>query len=270
MFDDIQHIGYLIDDLDTGIAWFARTFGAVNAGGTEMQKSPMVPSGGRNAFVRFGDVEVELMQPGDKSDLPKGTLVMHHVGWVVADIKAAAEQARAKGITFLAEAPYTNPMGQQVHYFDPASTNGVWMHLTQVPPKPATTPRGPWVAGIVHPGYLVRDVDVATAWYVEKLGGVRVGGGPSRAGGRVSFVNCGKAQVELVEPPDRETLGADHVLDHVGYLTKDIDADVAAYAARGLTWATPSPVANPIGQKLIYFDKPASLGTRMHLTQLPG
>jgi catechol 2,3-dioxygenase-like lactoylglutathione lyase family enzyme len=269
MFDDIQHIGYLIDDLDAGIAWFAKAFGAVNAGGTQMQKSPMVPSGGRNAFVRFGDVEVELMEPGDRSGLPKGSLVMHHVGWVVVDIGKAAAEARAKGLTFLAEAPYTNPMGQQVHYFDPASTNGVWMHLTQVPPKAATKPSAPWIAGIVHPGYLVRDLDAATAWYVEKLGGVHVGGGPSRRGGRVAFVNCGRAQVELIEPPQPGELASAHVLDHVGYLTRSIDADLALYSARGLAWQTPEPITNPIGQKLIYFDTATSLGSRMHLTELP-
>ena len=268
MFTDIQHIGYLIDDLDLGIAWFAKAFGAVNAGGTKMQNSPMVPSGGRNAFVRFGDAEVELMEPGDKSGLPKNTLVMHHVGWVVADIKASAAQARATGLTFLAEAPYTNPMGQQVHYFDPASTSGVWMHLTQVPPKPATTPSAPWIADIVHPGYLVRDVDQATRWYVEKLGGKRVGGGPSRRGGRVAFIDCGAAQVELIEPADAASMGTAHVLDHVGYETRSLDADLAHYRARGLGFQTPEPAVNPIGQKLIYFDTATSLGSRMHLTEL--
>lgn len=269
MFDDIQHIGYWIDDLDAGIAWFARAFGAVNAGGTVVPPGPVMTTGGRNAFVRFGDVEVELMEPGNKTGLPKSTLVMHHIGWVVADIRKAAEQARARGIKFLADAPYTNPMDQQVHYLDPASTNGVWMHLTQVPPKPAKKPTAPWIAGIVHPGLLVRDLEAATAWYVEKLGGVVVGGGPSRRGGRVAFINCGRAQVELIEPPEPDKLGAAHVLDHVGYLTRSIEADVVAYAARGLAWQTPAAVVNPIGQKLIYFDTGSSLGTRMHLTELP-
>jgi len=268
MFTDIQHIGYLIDDLEYGIAWFAKAFDAINAGGTQMQESPMVPSGGRNAFIRFGDVEVELMEPGDRSGLPRGTLVMHHVGWVVSDIKASAAAARARGLKFLADEPYTNPMDQQVHYFDPQSTNGVWMHLTQVPPKPATSPKAPWISGTVHPGYLVRDLDAATAWYVEKLGGNVVGGGPSRRGGRVAFINCGAAQVELIEPPDAAAMGAAHVLDHVGYESKTLAADLPLYAARGLAYQTPEPAVNPIGQKLIYFDTATSLGARIHLTEI--
>ncbi len=269
MFDGIQHIGYLVDDLDKAIAWFGLAFGAENCGGTQMQDSRIVPGGGRNAFVRFGGVEAELMQPTDTSPLPKNTLVMHHVGYITADIGRAAEQAQARGIRMLSDAPYTNPMSQQVHYFDPDTTNGVWMHLTKVPAAAARASTGPRIDSIVHPGYLVRDLDAATAWYVEKLGGVHVGGGPSRRGGRVAFVDIGHAQVELIEPQDPSSVGATHILDHVGYLTQNLDADLAGYRARGLAFATEAPALNPIGQTLIYFDAPTSMGTRMHLTQLP-
>ena len=271
MFDGIQHIGYLVDDLATAIAWFERAFGAENRGGTKMQDSRIVPGGGLNAFVRFGGVEVELMQPTDTSKLPKSTLVMHHVGYVVSDIGKAAEMAAARGIKLLSEAPYTNPMGQRVHYFDPDTTNGAWMHLTHVPDHGVSSGSadGPRIDSIIHPGYLVRDAEVAAAWYIEKLGAVRVGGGPSRRGGRVAFVNCGRAQIELIEPEDPSTVGPNHILDHVGYVTRSLDADLSGYRARGLTFATDAPAINPIGQKLIYFDTPASMGTRMHLTELP-
>ena len=269
MFDGIQHIGYFVDDLEAGIAWFQKAFGAHNAGGTTFEASRVIPSGGRNAFVRFGSVEVELMQPNDRSVLPQRTLVMHHVGYIVSDIPRAQQQAKARGLRFLADAPYTNPMGQEVLYFDPDTTNGVWMHLTKVPPHTPTHGHGPRIDGIVHPGYLVQNLDTATAWYVDNLGGVRVGGGPSRRGGRVAFVDCGSAQVELIEPQDTGPIGNDHVLDHAGYLTRSLDADLAGYRGRGLQFATDAAAVNPIGQKLIYFDTASSMGTRMHLTELP-
>ena len=60
MFDKIQHIGYLVDDLDRAVAWFKTAFGAENAGGGPVQSSRAVPSGGRNAFVHFGQVEAEI------------------------------------------------------------------------------------------------------------------------------------------------------------------------------------------------------------------
>ena len=53
MFDKIQHIGYLTSDLDVAIAWFERSFGAVNAGGGPLSPSYAVPSGGRNASLRM-------------------------------------------------------------------------------------------------------------------------------------------------------------------------------------------------------------------------
>jgi len=270
MFEGIQHIGYWIDDLDKGVAWFARVFGGRRIGGGEMSKSRISPTGGRNAFVRFGAVEVELMQPTDISALPKDTLVMHHVGYVVSDIGKAANAAKAKGIRFLADAPYTNFVGQQVLYFDPDTTNGIWMHLTKVPAETPARAQGPWIDRILHPGIVVRNLDEATAWYVEKLGGAVAGIGRSRRGGRVSFVDCGGAQVELIEPEDPAALTAAQALDHVGYVVQSLDDDIRAYKALGLAFATEAPVVNPIGQSLIYFDMASSLGTRMHLTTLPG
>ena len=270
MFTDIQHIGYLTRDLDEAAAWYARAFGAENAGGTMMQPSAMVPSGGRNAFIRFGNVEVELMEPKDKTSLPKGKLVLHHVGWLVADIVKAASEHRARGLEMLVEAPYTNPMDQKVHYINPASTNGLWMHLTEVPAKPTAAPKSPWIARHVHPGILVRDLDAATRWYVEKFAGKLIGGGPSRTGGHIAFIDCGTTQVELIQPKDTSALGDAHILDHIGYETTSLDADIAQYRARGLDLQTPEPTINPVGQKLIYFDTATSMGTRIHLTELPG
>lgn len=271
MFDDIVHIGYLVDDLDKAVAWFGHTFGAVNAGGGTMARGPIVASGGRNAFVRFGWVEAELMEPADKSGLPQNTLVMHHVGYVVADIPQAVARAKAKGFRFLADAPNTNVMGQQVLYFDPATTGGLMMHLTKVPPRAVAAQAGDHVRidAIVHAGYRVRDAEAATAWYVDKFDGVLIGGGPSRRGRRNAFVNFGRVQVELIEPHDTSALAADQVLDHVGYVTPDINAGMAACARRGIRFEAQAANTNAVGQQVLYFDATTSMGARMHLTQLP-
>ncbi|HZA21519.1 MAG TPA: VOC family protein, partial [Dehalococcoidia bacterium] len=133
MFDKIQHIGYLVADLDAAVEWFRKNFGAENAGGSTLGSGVAVPSGGRNAFVHFGQIEAELIEPNDKSHLPAGTLVMHHVGYVVPDINSAIPVLQGKGFKFASAAPNTNVMGQQVLYFDPTTTNGFLMHLTQQP-----------------------------------------------------------------------------------------------------------------------------------------
>jgi catechol 2,3-dioxygenase-like lactoylglutathione lyase family enzyme len=271
MFEKIQHIGYLVDDLEKAVAWFKNGFGAERAGGGLVQSSRAVPGGGRNAFVHFGQVEAELIEPGDTSTLPKDTLVLHHVGYVVADIPKAVEWAQAMGFTFLADAPFSNPLGQQVLYFDPDTTNGVLVHLTQLPAQPNTVGVGQGVKldKIIHAGYLVRNVAEAVAWYVEKFDGIHEGGGASRRGGRNAFVNFGRVQVELIEPQDPSTMGAHHAMDHVGYVTGDIRAGIAECCRRGFQFVADAPNTNAIGQQVLYFDTNTSMGSRMHLTQLP-
>jgi catechol 2,3-dioxygenase-like lactoylglutathione lyase family enzyme len=163
MFEKIQHIGYLVDDLEKAVAWFKNSFGAEAAGGSPVQSSRAVPSGGRNAFVHFGQVEAELIEPADTKTLPKDTLVLHHVGYVVADLPKAVEWAQARGFTFVADAPFTNIMGHQVLYFDPDTTQGVLIHLTQLPSQP-------------------KSIGVGRGVQIDRLGGARrdSGGGLSR------------------------------------------------------------------------------------------
>jgi catechol 2,3-dioxygenase-like lactoylglutathione lyase family enzyme len=271
MFDKIQHIGYLVADLDRAIEWFKHGFGAANAGGGPVQSSRAVPGGGRNAFVHFGQVEAEIIEPGDTSNIPQDTLVMHHVGYVVADIPRAVEQAQARGFRFIAAAPFTNLLGQQVLYFDPDTTNGVLIHLTQLPAQPNTigVGQGLQVDKIIHAGYLVRNAAEAVAWYVDKFDGVCVGGGPSRRGGCNAFVNFGQVQVELIEPQDPSTMGVHHIMDHVGYVTQDIGASITECCCRGFRFAADTPNTNAIGQQVLYFDTTTSMRSRMHLTQLP-
>ena len=275
MFDKIQHIGYLTADLDGAVAWFKKSFGGERVGGGNLSSNQSTPGGGRNTFIHFGQVEVELIEPAGPSaeGLTKDTLVMHHVGYVVADIHRASLQLKARGFQFSADARGTNSLGQQVLYFDPATTHGVLMHLTQLPVIPNTVGvgQGLGVSQIVHAGYLVDNVDRAVAWYEEKFDGAVVGGiGTSRTGARQAFVNFGQVQVELIEATDPKNRGGKPcAMDHVGYVVPDIRAGIADAKRRGLRFAGPEAATNRIGQQLLYLDTVASMGSRMHLTQIP-
>ena len=125
MFQKIQHIGYLTPDLDETVAWFEKSFGAVNGGGGPLNASYAVPSGGRNAYMRFGRVEAEVIEPTDKHGLTSGRVAMHHVGYVVADIEQSMTELTDKGFKFAGPGAFTNIMGQQLRYFDSSTTNGV-------------------------------------------------------------------------------------------------------------------------------------------------
>ena len=97
MFDKIQHIGYYTADLEAAVAWFNQGFGSENAGGGVVASSVQVPGGGSNAFLRFGQVEVELLQPADTSNLPQDGLVMHHVAYVVSRYPSAPSRSARPG-----------------------------------------------------------------------------------------------------------------------------------------------------------------------------
>ena len=58
---------------------------------------------------------------------------MDHVGYVMEDIRAGIDDCCTRGFQFVADAPNTNSVGQQVLYFDTATSMGSRMHLTQLP-----------------------------------------------------------------------------------------------------------------------------------------
>ncbi|MDP6549093.1 MAG: VOC family protein [Dehalococcoidia bacterium] len=272
MFDKIQHIGYLVGDLDAAIGWFEKGFGGKRAAGGPMRASGMFPSGGRNAFVHFGQVEVELIEPQDRAGIAAGTLVMHHVGYVVPNIVEAKSQLEAKGFKFASEFPYTNIMKQQVLYFDSSTTNGLMLHLTQQPEQPNDIGVGEGLAidRIVHAGYLLADLEGAIAWYVDNFEGVYIGGRTEPIGRRNAYVDFGQVQVELIETEDKSRLSPEgYAMDHVGYVVSDIATGITECLKRGLKFVADSPLTNPIGQTLLYFDTATTMGARMHLTQLP-
>ena len=272
MFDKIQHIGYLTPDLDATVNWFERSFGGQNAGGGNLPKIYAVPSGGRNAYVRFGQVEAEIIEPEDRHGLSENTLTMHHVGYVVSDIQRVGTSLQSRGFKFASDAPTTNVMGQQVWYLHASTTNGVMVHLTQPADQPDNTGvgQGIEIRKIVHAGYLVPNLEEAISWYAQRLDGQHIGSGASQFDGRIAFVNFGQVQVELIQPEDPVRLrGPGHVMDHVGYVVGDMPTCMGQCQSRGFSFMDGAPFTNSLQQKVAYFDASTSMGSRMHLTQLP-
>ena len=123
MFSDIHHISYLVPNLDTAIAAYARMFGAAVTG------RGAVANLGEVAFLQAGGVEIEFIQP-DAPPAPAADYAVHHVAYAVADLDRVVAEHRARGFRFLTAAPFTNFMGYRLIYFDPADTGGARIHLT--------------------------------------------------------------------------------------------------------------------------------------------
>jgi len=125
MFSKIQHVGYLVEDLDTAVEWYSRTFGGKRTGGG-------AAGAGKVAFVQIGDVEVELIEPVDKSGLTgRANQVFHHVGYVVEDLDKAVAEFKARGYKFATAEPMVNIAGYRLIFFDMSSTKGTRIHLTE-------------------------------------------------------------------------------------------------------------------------------------------
>ena len=97
MFDKIQHVGFLTSDMEAAIGWFERSFGAVNAGGGSLSPSYAVPSDGRNAYLRFGQAEAEIIKADDKSGVGSKVLDRHHLAYVVESIEQTMGKLKARG-----------------------------------------------------------------------------------------------------------------------------------------------------------------------------
>ncbi len=128
MFTDVYHIGLQTDDADAAIAFCQRAFG-----GTVKQQATN-PDGSRLVFMRLGNTEVEIIQPGDRSVLGGKTgLILHHIGYAVDSVDQALAELEGKGFKRLWPEPRVNVEGARLIYMDPASMNGLNMHLTERP-----------------------------------------------------------------------------------------------------------------------------------------
>ena len=127
MFSEVHHVGYLVEDLEAAIQWYEATFGGKYTGG-----GAAATGSGRIGFIQIGGVQVELIEPGDKSGLPGGGgHVIDHVGYVVDDLDRAVADFRSKGYRFATQEPFTNVAGYRLIFFDTSSTNGMRIHLTE-------------------------------------------------------------------------------------------------------------------------------------------
>ncbi len=125
MFSKIQHAGYLVEDLEAAVDWYVKTFGGKHTGGGGA-------AAGKLAFIQIGDVEVELIEPPDKSGLSGGdNHLLDHVGYVVDDLDKAVAEYKAKGYKFATDGPFVNIMGYRLIFFDISSTHGTRIHLTE-------------------------------------------------------------------------------------------------------------------------------------------
>jgi methylmalonyl-CoA epimerase len=131
MFKRIDHIGVAVEDLDSAIKLYERSFEM------ELVHRETVESQGVEAvLLDVGEGHIELLAPLGP-DTPVGKFLakkgpgIHHVAYSVDDIDTALEQAKAIGLKLIDEAPRTGIRGSRVAFVHPAATGSVLTEIVQ-------------------------------------------------------------------------------------------------------------------------------------------
>jgi methylmalonyl-CoA epimerase len=131
MFKRIDHIGVAVEDLDSAIKLYERSFEM------ELVHRETVESQGVEAvLLDVGEGHIELLAPLGP-DTPVGKFLakkgpgIHHVAYSVEDIDAALEKAKAIGLKLIDESPRTGIRGSRVAFVHPAATGSVLTEIVQ-------------------------------------------------------------------------------------------------------------------------------------------
>lgn len=127
----IHHIGHAVDDLPAAIDVYERLFGG------EVEHRQTVPSQGVEAVsMRVGSGRIELLRPLGE-DTPVGKFLadrgpgMHHVAYLVSDIRASLRAAAAAGAELIDTDPRPGLFGLEVAFIHPGSVAGVLVEYVQ-------------------------------------------------------------------------------------------------------------------------------------------
>ncbi len=128
----IHHVGYVVADLDAGLAALERTVPV------EVAVREVMESQGVEALmaVTGGGGAIELITPLD----PEGAIArflasrgegFHHVAFAVPDVDAALDALRGRGVEVVDERARRGLGGHMVGFLHPRSTLGVLTELVQ-------------------------------------------------------------------------------------------------------------------------------------------
>jgi methylmalonyl-CoA/ethylmalonyl-CoA epimerase len=132
----IDHVGIACRDLDAAVARYQEAFGLTVA------SQEVIPEQGvREAMLRVGQPAdgpswVQLLEPLGP-DTPVGKFLarrgagLHHVGYAVADIRAALAELAPKPFQLIDQRPRHGSMGASIAFLHPADLGGVLTELVE-------------------------------------------------------------------------------------------------------------------------------------------
>jgi len=131
IFTSVDHIGFVVRDIDEAIAFYTRVFDV-----SAWERLAMPERQMSVAITRVGDTLLELIAPTSEQAsfakfLQERGPGMHHVAYRVEDIAVALAEVRARGIQLIDEVPRPGLHNTLAAFLHPKSTLGVLIELVQ-------------------------------------------------------------------------------------------------------------------------------------------
>jgi methylmalonyl-CoA epimerase len=135
LLTEIDHVGIAVEDLDAAVDHYARTLGL-----RPSHRERVEEQGVDEVLLRVGGSDIQLLGSLG-AETPVGAFLarrgpgLHHVAYRVADLVAAIEALRARGVKLIDERPRRGSRGTSIAFVHPRAFEGVLVELVQGPPS---------------------------------------------------------------------------------------------------------------------------------------
>ena len=125
----LAHVGVAVPSLAEALPFYRDVLGLVPG-------HPETADGASIVSLRFGDVDVELLEPIDPASpvakfLARRGPGIHHICYRVPDLDAALARCRAAGYRLIDDTPRRGVGGRRIAFLHPKATNGILLELTE-------------------------------------------------------------------------------------------------------------------------------------------
>ncbi|HXE84622.1 MAG TPA: methylmalonyl-CoA epimerase [Gemmatimonadales bacterium] len=129
MNPSVAHVGIAVASIAEALPFYRDVLGLAPG-------HPETADGATIVSLRFGPVDVELLEPSDPASpvakfLAKRGPGIHHVCYRVPDLDTALRRCRAAGYRLIDETPRRGAGGRRIAFLHPKSTNGILLELTE-------------------------------------------------------------------------------------------------------------------------------------------
>lgn len=132
MFSTIDHIGFVVADVDAAIAYYREAFGI-----TEWERIALPARHADIGVAYVGETFIELIAPtSDEASFARFLREkgpgLHHIAYLVDDIAASLDTLRARGVPLIDKEPRPGIHNTLVAFVHPkAGAQGVLVELVQ-------------------------------------------------------------------------------------------------------------------------------------------